>query len=83
MGIYRQTYVLQHKQYSAGCWTPMSVFSLFIHLLLFKFDCHCKMSTTSFIQSNPRPISLVSSVSEASWALPGLLSSSGFVHQII
>lgn len=40
------------------------------------------MSTASFIQRIPDQ-SLVSSVSEASWVLPGLLSSSGFLPQII
>lgn len=74
---------LQHKQWPTVCWTSMSVFPFFIHLLLFNFDCHSKMSKASFIQSNPRPISLFSSMSEASWALPGLVSSSGFLPQII
>lgn len=81
--FWTKIYVLQYKQYFASCWTSMSVFPFFNHLLLFNFDCHSKISTVSFIQRNPRPLSLVSSISEASWALPGLLFSSGFLPQII
>lgn len=76
-------YVLQHKHISSSCQTPVDVFSLFIYLLLFNFDCLYKKSMVSLVQNKPIPISLTFSVSKTNWGLlPGLLSPSGLLPQM-